>query len=602
MSNKYIDFETLKFMLYEVHGLEKMLDKKRFEDYDKEAIDLFIESIKEFSDRELYPVFKEMDENPAYYKDGKIYVHEKVKTLMYQGGEMGIISASFDYKDGGMQMPLLAHTAAMFILEAANNHLPGYAGLTQGAAELIIHFANEDLNKKYVPNMLSGKWGGTMCLTEPQAGSSLSDITTKATRTENAYFNISGQKIFISAGDNHFTENVVHLLLARIDGAPAGTKGISLFIVPKNRPNDTESLDFNDVNTIGDFQKMGQKGYCTSHLSFGDNNDCRAWLVGEENKGLYYMFLMMNAARIAVGRGASAIATAAYHASLNYANERPQGRKLSASGKKNPDEKPSLIIEHPDVRRMLLLQKSMSEGSMSLVFLAAKYYDLENTAETKEEKYKYKTLLDMIIPVAKTYPSEAGNISVSNGIQVLGGYGFCSDFILQQYYRDIRISSIYEGTTGIQSQDLLGRKITMENGKGLELLSSEIIKSISHANKDDDLKIYAGMLREKIDLTQKVLKKLMPLALKGDYERFLADASVFMEFFSLIIISWSWLDIGITAKNQLERNNFDHKLLNGKMEAMKYFFLYELPKTTGLAEVLMNLSDVTIKKEDDYLS
>jgi len=602
MSNKYIDFETLKFMLYEVHGLEKMLDKKRFEDYDKEAIDLFVESIKEFSDRELYPVFKEMDENPAYYKDGKIYVHEKVKTLMYQGGEMGIISASFDYEDGGMQMPLLAHTAAMFILEAANNHLPGYAGLTQGAAELIIHFANEDLNKKYVPNMLSGKWGGTMCLTEPQAGSSLSDITTKATRTENAYFNISGQKIFISAGDNHFTENVVHLLLARIDGAPAGTKGISLFIVPKNRPNDTESLDFNDVNTIGDFQKMGQKGYCTSHLSFGDNNDCRAWLVGEENKGLYYMFLMMNAARIAVGRGASAIATAAYHASLNYANERPQGRKLSASGKKNPDEKPSLIIEHPDVRRMLLLQKSMSEGSMSLVFLAAKYYDLENTAETKEEKYKYKTLLDMIIPVAKTYPSEAGNISVSNGIQVLGGYGFCSDFILQQYYRDIRISSIYEGTTGIQSQDLLGRKITMENGKGLELLSSEIIKSISHANKDDDLKIYAAMLSEKIDLTQKVLKKLMPLALKGDYERFLADASVFMEFFSLIIISWSWLDIGITAKNQLEKNNFNHKLLKGKLEAMKYFFLYELPKTTGLAEVLMNLSDVTIKKEDDYLS
>ena len=602
MSNKYIDFDTLKFMLYEVHGLEKMLDKKRFEDYDKEAIDLFIESIKEFSDRELYPVFKEMDENPAYYEDGKIYVHEKVKTLMYKGGEMGIISASFDYKDGGMQMPLLAHTAAMFILEAANNHLPGYAGLTQGAAELIIHFADEDLNKKYVPNMLSGKWGGTMCLTEPQAGSSLSDITTKATRTENGYFNISGQKIFISAGDNHFTENIVHLLLARIEGAPAGTKGISLFIVPKNRLNKSGSLDYNDVNTIGDFQKMGQKGYCTSHLSFGDNNDCRAWLVGEENKGLYYMFLMMNAARIAVGRGASAIATAAYHASLNYAKERPQGRKLSSDGKKNPDEKPSLIIEHPDVRRMLLLQKSMSEGSMSLVFLAAKYYDLENTAETDEERYKYKTLLDMIIPVAKTYPSEAGNISVSNGIQVLGGYGFCSDFILQQYYRDIRISSIYEGTTGIQSQDLLGRKITMDNGKGLELLSTEILKTISQANKQDELKIHAKKLNEKIDLMQKVLNKLMPLALKGDYERFLADASIFMEFFSLIIVSWSWLDIGITAKNQLEKNHYDSALLKGKLEAMKYFFSYELPKTTGLAEVLMNLSEITIKKEEDYLS
>ena len=602
MSNKYIDFETLKFMLYEVHGLEKMLDKKRFEDYDKESIDLFLESIKEFSDRELYPVYKEMDENPAYYKDGKIYVHEKVKTLMHQGGEMGIISASFDYKDGGMQMPLLAHTAAMFMLEAANNHLPGYAGLTQGAAELIIHFANQDLNKKYVPKMLSGKWGGTMCLTEPQAGSSLSDIVTKANRTDNGYFNISGQKIFISAGDNHFTENIVHLLLARIEGAPAGTKGISLFIVPKNRPNNKESLDFNDVNTIGDFEKMGQKGYCTSHLSFGDKNDCRGWLVGEENKGLYYMFLMMNAARIAVGRGASAIATAAYHSSLSYANERPQGRKLSATGKKNPDEKPSLIIEHPDVRRMLLFQKSMSEGSMSLVFLAAKYYDLEKTAENDEEKYKYKTLLDMIIPVAKTYPSEAGNISVSNGIQVLGGYGFCSDFPLQQYYRDIRISSIYEGTTGIQSQDLLGRKITMDNGKGLDLLSSEIFKCISEANKHDSLKIYAKNLAEKIDLTQKVLKKLMPLALKGDYERFLADASVFMEFFSLIIMSWSWLDIGVKVNNLKENIHYNSALLKGKIEAMKYFFLYELPKTTGLAETLMNLSDVTIKKDEDYLN
>ena len=602
MSNKYIDFETLKFMLYEVHGLEKMLDKKRFEDYDKESIDLFLESIKEFSDREVYPVYKEMDENPAYYKDGKIYVHEKVKTLMHKGGEMGIISASFDYKDGGMQMPLLAHTAAMFMLEAANNHLPGYAGLTQGAAELIIHFANQDLNKKYVPKMLSGKWGGTMCLTEPQAGSSLSDIVTKATRTDNGYFNISGQKIFISAGDNHFTENIVHLLLARIEGAPAGTKGISLFIVPKNRPNNKESLDFNDVNTIGDFEKMGQKGYCTSHLSFGDKSDCRGWLVGEENKGLYYMFLMMNAARIAVGRGASAIATAAYHSSLSYANERPQGRKLSANGKKNPDEKPSLIIEHPDVRRMLLFQKSMSEGSMSLVFLAAKYYDLEKTAENDEEKYKYKTLLDMIIPVAKTYPSEAGNISVSNGIQVLGGYGFCSDFPLQQYYRDIRISSIYEGTTGIQSQDLLGRKITMDNGKGLDLLSSEIFKCISEANKHDSLKIYAKNLAEKIDLTQKVLKKLMPLALKGDHERFLADASVFMEFFSLIIMSWSWLDIAVKVNNLNGNTHYNSALLKGKIEAMKYFFLYELPKTTGLAEILMNLSDVTIKKDEDYLN
>ena len=308
--------------------------------------------------------------------------------------------------------------------------------------------------------MLSGKWGGTMCLTEPQAGSSLSDIVTKATPSKNGYYNISGQKIFISAGDSQYAENIVHLLLARVEGAPKGTKGISLFIVPKNRIKPDGSLEPNDVNSVADFQKMGQKGYCTTHLGFGDKEDCRGWLVGEENQGLKYMFMMMNAARIGVGRDASAIASAAYQASLQYANERPQGRKLTSDGKKNVEESQSLIIEHPDVRRMLLLQKAVVEGSMSLVLLAAKYYDLETTAQSKEEKYKYNSLLEMIIPVVKTYPSEAGSYSVNNGLQVLGGYGFCSDFILQQYYRDIRISAIYEGTTGIQSQDLLGRKDT----------------------------------------------------------------------------------------------------------------------------------------------
>ena len=225
-----------------------------------------------------------------------------------------------------------------------------------------------------------------------------------------------------------------------------------MFVVPKNRINTDGSLSPNDVTTVADFQKMGQRGYCTTHLGFGDADDCHGYLVGEANKGLHYMFMMMNGARIAVGRGASAIASAAYHASLQYANERPQGRKLTADGTKNVNEKQALIIEHPDVRRMLLLQKAVVEGSMSLVMRAAKYYDLEITATSQEEKTKYNTLLEIIIPVVKTYPSEAGSYAVNNGLQILGGYGFCSDFILQQYYRDIRISAIYEGTTGIQSK------------------------------------------------------------------------------------------------------------------------------------------------------
>jgi butyryl-CoA dehydrogenase len=603
MADKYVDIDTLKYLLYDVHELEKLLERERFVDHDKESLDMFLDSSKDFADRELFPYFKEMDENPAFHKDGQVYVHKQVETMMKKGGELGFISSSFDYEVGGLQIPLMASTASSYILDAANNHLPGYAGLTQGAAELIIHFAKKDLLDKYVPEMLAGNWGGTMCLTEPQAGSSLSDIVTKATPHENGYYNISGQKIFISAGDNQYLDNIVHLVLARVEGAPKGTKGISLFIVPKNRKLDDGSLEPNDVTSVADFQKMGQKGYCTTHLGFGDKEDCRGWLVGEENNGLSCMFVMMNAARIGVGRAASAIASAAYYASLQYANERPQGRKLSSDGKKNVEESQSLIIEHPDVRRMLLLQKAVVEGSMSLVLLAAKYYDLESTAQSKEEKIKYNTLLEMIIPVVKTYPSDAGAYSVNNGLQVLGGYGFCSDFILQQYYRDIRISAIYEGTTGIQSQDLLGRKITMNNGEGLKLLLAEIIETITKASDYPELKKYCDSLSEKIKLSEKILQSLMPYALKGDFEKYLADASIFMEFFSLVIVGWNWLEIAANSHEALKNGDkkYSEIFYKSKIETMKYFFEYELPKTVGHSEIIMNPSSVTIKKEGEIL-
>ena len=603
MADKYVDIDTLKYLLYDVHELEELLKRERFVDHDKESLDMFLDSSKDFADRELFPYLKEMDENPAFHKDGQVYVHKQVETMMKKGGELGFISSSFDYEVGGLQIPLMASTASSYILDAANNHLPGYAGLTQGAAELIIHFAKKDLLDKYVPDMLAGNWGGTMCLTEPQAGSSLSDIVTKATPHENGYYNISGQKIFISAGDNQYLDNIVHLVLARIEGAPKGTRGISLFIVPKNRKLDDGSLEPNDVTSVADFQKMGQKGYCTTHLGFGDKDDCRGWLVGEENNGLSCMFVMMNAARIGVGRAASAIASAAYYASLQYANERPQGRKLSSDGKKNVEESQSLIIEHPDVRRMLLLQKAVVEGSMSLVLLAAKYYDLENTAQSKEEKIKYNTLLEMIIPVVKTYPSDAGAYSVNNGLQVLGGYGFCSDFILQQYYRDIRISAIYEGTTGIQSQDLLGRKITMNNGEGVKLSRAEIIETITKASNYPELKEYCDSLSEKIKLSEKILQSLMPYALKGDFEKYLADASIFMEFFSLVIVGWNWLEIAANSHQALKDENkkYSDIFYKSKIETMKYFFEYEIPKAIGHSEIIMNPSSVTIKKEEEIL-
>jgi len=599
MASKYVDLNTVKFFMNNVQELETVLNKKRFADHNIESVDMFIDSVKQFADRELFPYFKEMDENPAHYKDGKIHVHKQVGKMMKEGGEIGLIAAPFDYEDGGLQLPLLVHTAANYILDAANNHLPGYSGLTTGAAELIIEFASKELKEKYTPKMLTGEWGGTMCLTEPQAGSSLSDIVTKASRSDGGYYKISGQKIFISGGDHQYAENIVHLLLARIEGAPAGTKGISLFIVPKMRLNENGSLEPNDVTTVADFEKMGQKGYCTTHLGFGDEDNCHGYLVGEENKGLHYMFLMMNGARIAVGRAGSAIASGAYYASLEYANERPQGRKLSSDGKKDLKEKQSLIIEHPDVRRMLMLQKAMVEGSMNLIFKASKYFDLQHNSEDEEEKNKYHTLLEMIIPVVKTYPSEAGIYSINNGLQVLGGYGFCSDFILQQYYRDIRICTIYEGTTGIQSQDLLGRKMMLNNGEGAKLLMAEIKKTIDKASMDTDLKQWAASLDKKLEETQKILFHLIPFASKGDYEKFLADASIFMEFFSLVIVGWSWLEIGITSKSALITgdDSFDSSFYNSKLDALEYFYAYELPKTTGLSEVMLHPSSVTIKTD-----
>lgn len=594
MKNEYVDISTLKFLLHDVHNTDALLTKERFSEYDRTTIDIFLDSVKSFSDTSLFPFIKEMDEKPAYFKEGKIYIHPQFETILKTAGEMGLVGAMYDFEDGGMQLPSSIFHAAYFIMEAANNHVTGYLGLTAGSANLILSFGNQYLKNTFVPKMLDLTWGGTMCLTEPQAGSSLSDITTAATSTDSEYHLIKGQKIFISAGDHQFAENFVHLVLARIDGAPSGTKGVSLFVVPKNRPLEDGQLEANDVSVAGEFEKMGQKGYCTTHLVFGDNNDCRGWLVGEANKGLSYMFQLMNEARIATGRMGAGIASAAYYASLKYANERPQGRKLNDSGQKNIDQEQTLIINHPDVKRMLLSQKAIVEGSMSLIVETANYLDKEMTSDTKEEKEKYHLLLELLTPIAKTYPAEKGIESTSNAIQILGGYGFCTDFIPQQYYRDIRIISIYEGTTGIQSLDLLGRKMTMKNGKAVELLAAEVQKTIQEATTHDDLQPYATALLENLGFIQKVMSSLQPHALTGNYERYLADATIFMEFFSTIVIGWQWLKMATSSKLVLNGEQ-TQAFYDSKIHTMKFFYTYEMTKTKGLAEILMNDRELTIK-------
>lgn len=598
----YVNMDTLRFQLFNAHQLEDLLQLPRFADYDAESINIMLDAIKDFSDKELYPVFREMDEQPVHYADGKIITHPGLGKILRQAAELGLVGGTFDYDHGGLQLPSTIGTATYFLMDAANNNVAGYTGLTMGAAELILEFANDSLKETYVPSMINGAWGGTMCLTEPQAGSSLSDITTTAYPQADGSYKIKGQKIFISGGDHEHVENTVHLLLARIEGAPAGTKGISLFVVPKYRPTES-GLVPNDVFTAGDFQKMGQKGYCTTHLTFGENDNCAGFLVGEENRGLNYMFLMMNGARIGVGRGAVAIASAAYHASLQYAKERPQGRRIKNDGKKDLNQEQSLIIEHADVRRMLFLQKAIYEGGLSLVLQSSYYLDMSQHGP-EEEREKYKLLLDILTPITKTFPSEKGREAVDNGLQVLGGYGFCSDFVLQQYYRDIRIFAIYEGTTGIQSMDLLGRKITMRGGEALQLLAGEMKATIESALTYPELQKYAAKLGSRIEETQSILAHLMPFAMKGEHERFLADATIFMEYFSTLVIAWQWLKMGVSAK-QLEvtgAHNYTEDFLESVLHTMRFYFTYEVPKMSGLIDIMKNEEELTLLKEKVWLA
>ncbi len=602
--SKYVSVEHLKYLLHEVHGMDEMFRLSRYREYDSESIDMLLDSIRQFSDKELFPYLKEMDEFGAKYENGSITAHPQIERIMRQAGENGFICSHFDYDEGGSQMPYMVGIAANFITTAANNSAVGYMSLTAGAAGLIRSFGSKEQFEEYVPNMVAGKWGGTMALTEPQAGSSLSDIVTSARENQDGSYKITGQKIFISSGDHQCVENIVHLVLARIEGAPAGTKGISLFIVPKKRMNADRVLVSNDVFTAGEYDKMGQRAYVTTHLVFGEQNNCKGWLVGEANMGLKYMFQMMNGARLEVGLTGAAIASAAYYASLQYAKERPQGRKLDGSGGKNLNEPQTLIINHPDVRRMLMLQKAIVEGSASLLLLCAKYLDLSHNGETEEERRKNHLLVELLTPVAKTYPSEMGIVSISNGMQVLGGYGFTTDFPLEQYYRDVRITAIYEGTTGIQSLDLLGRKMTMHNGQAVRELIVEISNTMNDASTFDELKPYAEQLQLAVQSTEQVLMHLMSFAMKGQFEKFLADATIFMEFFGTTVIGWQWLAMALSAKKALvtEQMKRSTDFYESQIHAMKFYFKYELTKTKGLAETLLNTEQLTTVEKERAMS
>lgn len=595
MAFKGYSLRNLQFMLYDVFDVVGLTEAQYFSNHSRESFDIMLQVAEDIAAKFLRPYFKESDKNPPQLLGGKVNVHSSLHDYYNTFCSTGLLASTFDDRLGGSQVPKTVFAAADFIVGNAHNGYEMFTSLGVGAARLIVTFGSAGLISTYATRILSGKWAATMCLTEPEAGSSLAGISTRAELLQNETYRIKGQKIFISAGDHDITENIVHLVLARIERA----KGISLFVVPAKRFNDKGDLVSNDVMSAGIFHKMGQRSTPAMHLDFGDNNDCHGFLIGEAGNGLNYMFQMMNTARLGVGLAGGYIASSAYYASLQYANERYQGKRKVHQ---NADAEPTLIVNHPDVRRMLLLQKAISEGCLSLVMQCYLYEDLLKVSG-KEDAQKYLDLLELLTPVAKTYGAEMGLISVSNGLQVLGGYGYTEDFILEQLLRDIRIMSIYEGTTGIQSQTLLGRQIFGKQARSLNILLNEVAKTIDEALSTDEFASYGVWLLSEFRELQSTTEHLLIVNKEKGEEIFISDANLYMEVFGLVCVAWQWLAQGILADKLLKRTQSKNEITfySSKIETMRFFFHYELRRTTGLHERLRDDTTITVLRGEEIL-
>lgn len=599
MSAKFYSKENLRFLLHDVLRVEDFCRREYFKEHTLENFDMIVEAADSLSTNHLRPILLEMDRNPPYVENARIKVHPKMGELMKKFGEDGWISMSAPHEFGGQQVPFTILQATAYIMAAANYSPMAYAFLTTGAAHLIEAFGTKELQQTFIPKMMSGAWQGTMAMTEPQAGSSLSDIVATATRTNDRHYLLKGQKIFISCGDHDGCENIVHLMLARIEGAPAGTKGISLFVVPRMRPDENGKLVFNDVNTAGLFHKMGYHGAPIAHLIMGEKNDCRAYLVGEEHKGLSYMFHMMNEARIGVGMSAAAIATAAYYNSLEYANVRLQGRKLT---EKDPLKPQVPIIQHADVKRMLLFQKAVVEGSLALCLQACVYYDNSQTLQGEEKENNFLKL-ELLTPIVKSYPAEMSILTTSTALQIFGGYGFTKEYMAELFFRETRIHTLHEGTTAIHGMDLLGRKVMMKNGQATMLLMQDVFVDIEAAKKIESLKPYAEVLEQKLTQLQELTMHLMGVAQKHGPEVFLSDATLYLELFGIITIGWQWLKQGVVSEQEKASasKKYSPEFLQSKLHTLQYFFEYEIPKTEGLFVRLKSKNNITVEAKPEEI-
>lgn len=589
--------QTLDFLLYDWLDAESLNRRARFADHSRETFDAVLDTCERIAREKYASHNRTIDTQEPRFDGEKVVLPQATHDAHAAFAASGMLSAAQDYEIGGMQLPYTVQAAANAFFARASVSI-GSGMLTSGNANLLMVHGTPVQKDVFARNEFAGRWSGTMCLSEPQAGSSLSDVATRAVHDGDGFENdplgpryrLTGNKMWISSGDHELTENIVHIVLAKIPDAEGklvpGTRGISLFIVPKKLV-DTEGRltgQRNDVALAGLNHKLGWRGTTNTLLNFGEGRfpvDGKAgavgYLVGEPGKGLHCMFHMMNEARIGIGMAATMLGMAGYEASLDYAKNRPQGRLIGKSGAGKDAARPQVrIIEHADVRRMLLAQKSYCEGALALMLYCARLVDEQKTAASVGDAQSAddaRLLLEVLTPVAKSWPSEWCLEANSLAIQVHGGYGYTRDFPVEQYWRDNRLNMIHEGTHGIQAADLLGRKVLMEEGRGLELLGRRIGATARRAATEPSLARYAADLDAAMS---RIAIATRAAWATGDPQEALANAVPYMQAFGHTVLAWTWLDVALRS---LERDPASSlPATQGRLGATRYFFHYELPK------------------------
>lgn len=568
MKSTILSRRDLDFLLYEWLDVEKLTTLDRFREHSRETFDGVLDLSEQLATRYFAPHNKLSDANEPTFDGQAVTLIPEVKEAWDAFAAADLIGMGMDAEVGGAQLPVTVAQAAFAWIAAANVSTSGYLMLTIANANLLAHFGSPEQIETFVKPMLAGRFSGTMALSETQAGSSLADITTRAEPQPDGSYRLFGSKMWISGAEHEMTENIVNLVLAKIPGGPAGTKGISLFIVPKFLDDGSR----NGVAISGLNHKMGQRGITNTVLNF---DDAVGYLVGEPHRGIVYMFHMMNEARLGVGMGAVALGYTGYLKSLGYARERPQGRPL---GVKDPSTPQVSIIEHADVKRMLLAQKAYVEGGLALALYCAKLVDTDDTA-----------VLDILTPIAKSWPSQWCVEANSLAIQVHGGYGYTREYDVEQHYRDNRLNPIHEGTHGIQSLDLLGRKVTQNGGASLAALGERISATVAAA------KGTAPELAAELDAAwQRLVSVTGAMFASGDVEAAMANSAVYLEAFGHIVVAWIWLEQLLAAQDRAG------DFYDGKRQAARYFFRYELPKTAPQLDLLESLDRTTIEMQDGW--